>query len=156
MDPIKSDLKQPLIKDVKLFPLNIIPDPRGDILHMVKPDSPFFKKFGEVYFSKVNPKAIKAWKIHLEATQNIAVPYGKIKIVLCRLEEKSKTIELFELGAPDKYHLLVIPPGIWYGFQCISDYQALIANCSDLPHNPLEMERKQIADTEINFSDWLL
>ena len=45
-------------------------------MHMLRCDAPHFERFGEIYFSGVNPGAIKAWHIHREMTLNYAVPVG--------------------------------------------------------------------------------
>ena len=39
----------------------------------------------------------------------------------------------------ESYYLVKIPPLIWNGFKGIKD--SLIANCSDLPHDPTEIKR---------------
>jgi dTDP-4-dehydrorhamnose 3,5-epimerase len=45
-----------------------------------------------------------------------------------------------------------IPPQVWYGFNCISEAPALIANCADLPHDPSEGETRPITDATIPYS----
>ena len=40
------------------------------------------------------------------------------------------------LGRPDQYCLIRNPPMLWYGFKGISDEPALMANYSDMPHDP--------------------
>ena len=37
-------------------------------MHMIKSSDPEFKKFGEIYFSCINPGVIKAWHIHKTMT----------------------------------------------------------------------------------------
>ena len=44
-----------MIDDVKITPLKQITDRRGKIMHMLRNDSSIFEKFGEIYFSTVNP-----------------------------------------------------------------------------------------------------
>ena len=46
----------------------------------------------------------------------------------------------FFLG-PENYKLVSIPKQIWNGFKCISETPALVANCSDIPHDPSEIKR---------------
>ena len=127
-----------IIKDLKQ-----IADERGKVMHMLRCDSPLFEKFGEIYFSVVNPGVVKAWKRHKEMTQNFAVPIGMIKLVI--YDNRDGTIsygktEILEIGE-DNYCLVRIPPLVWYGFQCASSTQTLIANCSDIPHDPDEVEQ---------------
>ena len=51
-----------------------------------------FENFGEIYFSEINPKTIKAWKLHKNITQNITVLMGKIRLVLYDNRPSSKTL----------------------------------------------------------------
>ncbi|PJZ29741.1 cupin domain-containing protein, partial [Leptospira kmetyi] len=84
----------------------------------------------------MNPGAIKAWKLHTKQTQNFTVPSGRIKLVLFDNREHSSTkgrVQEILLGRPGHYQRVKIPPKIWYGFTCVSDEKALIANFTDIP-----------------------
>ena len=147
-----------MIKGVSTVALAEFSDEYGAVLHMLRNDDPHFFQFGECYFSEVLPGAIKAWKLHNDQTQNIAVPVGRIKMVIydSRLESPTKGyIEILELGRPDVYLRVQIPPGLWYGFTCISNTPALLVNCADMPHDPNESMRKPISDSSIPY-DWLM
>ena len=39
-----------------------IGDERGSVMHMMRADSPWFSRFGEIYFSTVKSKVVKAWR----------------------------------------------------------------------------------------------
>jgi len=133
-----------MIEGVVIQELKRVVDEKGDILHMLRADSPLFSSFGEVYFSCINPKVVKAWKKHLRMTQHIAVPVGKVELVMFDDREDSQTqgmVDVVEIGF-DHYCLVKIPTNIWYGFRNISVQASLIANCTDLPHDPHEMIRK--------------
>lgn len=135
-------------------PLRQIDDARGAVLHMLRSNAPEFTQFGECYFSEVLPNAIKGWKRHRLQTQNLAVPTGRIRFVAFDGREQSPTfgqIDVIELGRPDQYMRLCVPPGIWYSFACISSTAALIANCADLPHDPAESEQKPLDDASIPY-----
>jgi dTDP-4-dehydrorhamnose 3,5-epimerase len=100
------------------------------------------------------PGAVKAWKFHRAQTQMLAVPVGRIRIVLYDIRPASPThglLSILELGRPDAYWRLRIPPGLWYGFTCISEERALLANCADLPHDPAESERLAEDDASIPY-----
>ena len=123
---------------------------------MLRNDAPDFMKFGECYFSEVLPGAIKAWKLHREQTQNLAVPVGRVRLVIYDDRVGSSTrrnLQIQELGRPDAYLRVKIPPGLWYGFACIGHTPALLANCADLPHDPTESDRKPAFDSSIPY-DW--
>ena len=144
-----------MIEGVIVEPLKQVIDKRGKVMHMLRSDSPLFTNFGEIYFSVINPDAIKAWKRHLKMTQHFAVPVGKIRLVLYDNRENSITrerVEALEIGH-DNYCLVKIPPLLWYGFQCLSSTPALIANCTDMPHDPNEVERLDYFDKRMPY-DW--
>ncbi len=138
--------------------LRQIPDERGSVLHMLRCDAPEFVRFGECYFSEVLPGSIKAWKSHRAQTQNLSVPIGRIRFVIYDDREFSPTkgnLQIIELGRPDAYIRLMIPPGLWYGFSCISNIPALLANCTDIPHDPIDSTVRTVDDTSIPYS-WVI
>ncbi|MEW6007266.1 MAG: dTDP-4-dehydrorhamnose 3,5-epimerase family protein [bacterium] len=144
-----------MIEELIVEPLKQIVDERGKVMHMLRRDSPFFTNFGEIYFSVVNPSVVKAWKKHLKMTQHFAVPIGKIKLVVYDTRIGSLTygnIEILEVGE-DNYCLIKIPPLVWYGFKGVSSTPALIANCTDLPHDLSEVEHLDYLDKRIPY-DW--
>ena len=129
------------IEGVTTQPLKEITDSLGSVLHMLRNDSPLFNKFGEIYFSEINPKTTKAWKLHKKITQNIAVPIGKIRLVIYDNRPASSThgnIAEYQIGRYNNYYLIQIPPMLWYGFQSPENQKSLIVNCTDLPHDPSE------------------
>ena len=141
-----------VIKDLKIFS-----DERGKVMHMLRSDDVLFKQFGEVYFSIVNPGAVKGWKKHLKMTQHFAVPIGNIKLVLYDDREnsstKSKIQEIF-IGT-ENYQLLQIPFLVWYSFKSVSNEFALIANCTDFLYDPKEVINTDPFDKRIPYN-WSL
>lgn len=134
---------------MRITPLRRIVDDRGAVLHMLRDDSDVFERFGEIYFSTVNPGAVKAWHLHHEMTLNYAVPVGTIRLVCFDDRPASPTcgnlVEL-EIGE-DNYVLVTIPPMVWNGMACRGDTAALVANCATVHHSPEEIERLD-PDTE--------
>ena len=122
------------IEGVVIQPLKQIADERGMVMHMLRSDSPLFNGFGEIYFSTVNYRAVKAWKKHTEITQHYAVPYGEIKLVIFDDRQDSPT----RGTGVEQYCLVVIPPGVWYGFQGRGEGLSVVANCINRPHSPGE------------------
>ncbi len=121
---------------------------------MLKATDPHFTRFGEIYFSSVYRGAIKAWHIHREMTLNYACIFGRIKLVLFDDRASSPTrgeINEFFIG-PDNYSLVIIPPGVWNGFKGMSDPLAIVANCSDIPHDLGEISRMDPFSTVIPYS----
>ena len=148
----KGTSAQNMIEGLTVTQLAQLGDDRGTVLHMLRSDAPEFTQFGECYFSEILPGAVKAWKRHRAQTQNLAVPVGQVRMVIFDDREGSPTrgqVEAVELGRPEAYVRLRIPPGLWYGFQCVGDTPALIVNCADLPHDPTESEVRSLDDPEM-------
>lgn len=145
-----------MIEGVKIKKLKKIPDERGTIFHMLRSDDPEFKKFGEIYFSTCYPGVIKGWHLHTKMTLNYAVVQGMIKLVLYDNREDSPTKgELMEIFTGEqKYELITIPPGVWNGFKCIGLKTAIVANCSNIPHDPKEIKRMKPFENKIIKYNW--
>ena len=145
--------KKTIIEGVKILNKKIITDERGKILHMLRKDDENFTRFGEIYFSYVNPKKIKAWHIHKKMTLNYVAAFGKIKLVLYDDREKSDTKgKIQEILLSNENHVLVtIPPMIWNGFCSADNNVAVLANCSDIPHDKLEIERLPFNDPKFPY-----
>lgn len=144
-----------MIDGVIVTPLRQILDERGKVMHMMKATDPIFAEFGEIYFSRVFPGAVKAWHIHDKMTINYAVPHGRIKLVLFDERETSPTrgeINEIFLGE-DNYQLVTIPPFVWNGFKGIGLDVALVANCASIPHDPNEIHRLDPDNCHIPY-DW--
>ena len=137
------------LNKIKVKKLKIIRLPAGDVLRFLrKQETKRQWKFGEVYFSKIKFKKIKAWKYHLKTTMNLTVIVGKVKFVFYSHKSKRfKTIIMDE----KKYTRLIIPPKIWFGFKGISKIESIIVSLTDLTHNPKEVLKRE--KKQINF-DW--
>jgi len=145
-----------MIAGVSIKPLKKIADERGSIFHMLRRDDREFKKFGEIYFSKVYPGVVKGWHLHTKMTLHYAVVVGMIKLVLYDDRKNSKTRgELMEIFiGDDNYSLVVIPPFVWNGFKGIGGAPAIVANCTDIPHNPKEIKRMSPLENEVIKYNW--
>jgi dTDP-4-dehydrorhamnose 3,5-epimerase len=142
------------INGVKIIKKKQIVDDRGKILHMMRSDDENFQKFGEIYFSFVNPKKIKAWHYHQKMTLNYVAVYGSIKLVLYDDREKSKTKGTIQeiILSEKNYNLVSIPPNIWNGFCSMDNQFAILANCSNIPHDKSEIIRKSYDDPKFPYT----
>lgn len=132
-----------MIEGVIVKPLRKIVDERGMIMHMLKNTDPEFKKFGEIYFSSIHPGAIKGWHLHKKMELNYAAITGNIKLVLYDQRENSPTkgkIQEVFIGEHNPC-LVKIPPGVVNGFKVVGTQTAIVANCTDIPHDPEEIVR---------------
>ena len=55
------------------------------------------------------------------------------------------------LGRPNNYFRITIPPGIIYGFKCLSNPNALLVNCTDIEHDPNELITFSLNDKKVPF-----
>jgi len=143
-----------MIEGISVRPLRQILDERGKVMHMLRNDDQNFLGFGEIYFSCIYPGVVKGWHIHKKMTLNYAVPYGNIKLVLYDDRNFSKTrgeVQEIFLG-PENYCLIKIPPMVWNGFKGLGTTLSIVANCSDIPHEPDEIERKDSTDPSIPYN----
>jgi dTDP-4-dehydrorhamnose 3,5-epimerase len=86
-------------------------------------------------------------------TLHYAAPVGLIKLVLYDDRPQSATRgELMEIfTGPESYCLIRIPPGVWNGFKGLGQTPSLVANCSDIPHDPAEIVRRDPFDPSIPY-----
>ena len=145
-----------LIEGLKVTSLKQFNDERGAVFHILKESDIHFKGFGEAYISKVYKDVVKGWKYHKKMCQNFSVPYGKIKLVVFDGRKESSTynaINEFILSPDKNYNLVLIPPKLWYGFQCLSESFSLLLNISDMEHDPNESQSLALNDRRIGY-DW--
>ena len=128
------------VDQILVTPLERISLEGGDVLHAMKCTDPGFVDFGEAYFSLIDIDAIKAWKRHLRMTLNIMVPLGAVQFVF--FDDQGLIRE--EVIGLDRYVRLTIPPGIWFGFRGLVAPFSLLMNIADIPHDPAEIERKEL------------
>jgi dTDP-4-dehydrorhamnose 3,5-epimerase len=151
---LDQKINQNQIAGIETFPLKMIKDERGAVMHMLRSTDPYFTKFGELYFSLINSGQVKGWKKHKAITQHMVVPEGMVQFVFYDDRENSPSrgkLQSIEFGV-ENYLLLKIPPGLWYSFKAISKTHALIANCTTAPHDPLESEVLPLENDKIPYS----
>jgi dTDP-4-dehydrorhamnose 3,5-epimerase len=121
---------------------------------MLRADAPHFTGFGEIYFSSIHGGMVKGWRRHRRMTLNLAVPVGRVRLVLYddrgRSPSHGKTQEV--LLGHDLYKLVIVPPGVWSAFQGLDPNTSLVANCASLPHDPTEAENRPLSDPPVAIS----
>ena len=111
----------------------------GNIIKLIDIKSKFFDKFGEIYFSEVNYKMIKGWKLHKQMQMNICVPAGEVKFVLFCNEKFNEII------MNKKSYILTIYPNTWFAFQGMSKNLNLVTNFSNIVHTDEESITKSLS-----------
>ena len=103
---------------------------------MLRSSESHFEQFGDIYFSTLLHGVVKAWHRHRTKTINLAVPVGRVRVVVFAGAGQPEEILL----GRESYQLLTIRPGLWYGFQGLAEGESLIANCATEPFNNAEGE----------------
>ncbi len=78
-------------------------------------------------------------------TMNLVVPQGLVKFVF--YDANIDYFEEYKIGISN-YIRLTVPPGLWFAFKGL-EKKNLVVNISDIEHDPLESEKKNL--TEINY-----
>lgn len=122
-----------MIDGVSANALRLIPDERGRLMEIMRRDWPIFKKFGQVYVTTNYPGVVKAWHYHTKQTDMVACVKGMVKLALFDNREGSPTkgeVNEFFIGEHNP-KLIVIPPGVYHGWKCISETESIVVNCPD-------------------------
>jgi dTDP-4-dehydrorhamnose 3,5-epimerase len=129
-----------MIDGVKIKKLKVIPDERGRLMEILRRDDELFQNFGQAYATTTYSGVVKAWHKHEKQTDNIACVAGLIKMALYDGRPDSPTfkeVNEFYLGAHNPL-LIQVPAGIYHGWMCVSQEEALIVN---LPTETYNYER---------------
>jgi dTDP-4-dehydrorhamnose 3,5-epimerase len=119
--------------------LSRIEAPGGSITRFIRSDEGDFPGFGEVYFTSIEPGAVKAWRRHSRANLFLTVVYGEVLVVL--RDSPSEGSFILSSERPTR---LSIAAGTWFGFSGSPQRTGIICSFSDLPHDPDEVERASI------------
>ena len=119
-----------MIDGVIVKELTVHPDERGRLMEILRSDDPFFEQFGQVYMTTAYPGVVKAWHYHEVQTDHFACVKGMIKLVLYDQRRDSETYqEVTEIFMGEHNPVLVrIPNGVYHGFKCISESEAIVVN----------------------------
>ena len=137
------------VNEIITTPLKRIPVIGGDVLHAMRKSDLGFAGFGESYFSQVERDTVKAWKRHIHMTLNLIVPIGKVRFVF--MDNKGSFRE--EILGEDNYARLTVPPGLWFGFQGVSENTALVLNIANIEHSPDEVEHNELNNINYNWGN---
>jgi len=129
-----------LLSNILISETITIPNDLGDIIKIVKCGEQQTNNISEVYCSWLISNKIKAWKKQKIQTMNLFVIIGAIRFVFIDDNDEVMKIDINS----NSNRLLTIPPGIWYGFKCISNNNGLILNSTDVVHNPNLVTRKPV------------
>jgi dTDP-4-dehydrorhamnose 3,5-epimerase len=120
-----------MIEGVMTKELTVHVDERGRLMEILRADDELFSKFGQAYMTTTNPGVVKAWHLHKRQTDNIVCVKGTIKLAIYDEREDSSTrgeINEYAVGE-HKPMLIQIPAGVYHGWLCVSDSEAIVINC---------------------------
>ena len=135
-----------MIDGVKVKNLKVIPDERGRLMEILREDESLFSRFGQVYMTTTYPGIVKAWHKHKKQIDNVACVQGMIKLALYDSREDSPTfkeVNEFYLGIHNPM-LVQIPPGVYHGWMCVSQEEAIIVNIPTEVYNYQEPDEQRL------------
>jgi len=126
-----------LIDGVWVKDLRFIPDERGRLIEILRSDEEGFVKFGQVYMTTTYPGVVKAWHLHKAQDDNFCCLKGTVKLVMYDARDDSPTKgTINELFIGDHSPKLVrVPPGVYHGWKCVSEDEAIVLNVPTEPYN---------------------
>jgi len=146
---VRKKFKKPdseMIDGVIIQPLKVVPDERGRLMEIMRRDDDFFSGFGQVYLSTVFPGVVKAWHYHNVQEDRFTCVRGMVKAVLYDDREASSSRGLlneFYVGEHNP-RLVVIPPGVYHGWKCISECEAYVINIPSEPYNRVDPDEYRV------------
>ena len=146
-----------MIQGVEIKKLKVMKDERGKLMEILRSDDKIFAKFGQVYFTTAYPGTTKAWHYHKKQDDHFCCIAGLMRLALYDARPKSKTykeVNDFELGL-DNPQVVKIPKGVYHGFKCVSQEEAIVINVPTYPYNPAKPDEYRIDafDNDIPY-DW--
>ena len=119
-----------MINAVELKKLRVVADESGRVAEILRSDEDLFAQFGQVQMLAVYPGVVKAWHYHRIQTDNMAVVKGMMKLALYDGRAASPTngeVNDFVVGEHNPL-LIQVPPGVFHGFKCIGESEAILIN----------------------------
>ena len=135
-----------MIQGVEIKKLKVMKDGRGKLMEILRSDDKIFAKFGQVYFTTAYPGTTKAWHYHKKQDDHFCCIAGLMRLALYDARPKSKTykeVNDFELGL-DNPQVVKIPKGVYHGFKCVSQEEAIVINVPTYPYNPAKPDEYRI------------
>tara|TARA_A100001011_G_C14285559_1_gene833517 strand:+ start:287 stop:682 length:396 start_codon:yes stop_codon:yes gene_type:complete len=122
------------LNKIKIIKLKKNFNSKGDILKYLTKNNKHLKSFGETYFTEIKKNKVKGWNYHKKCWCLLAVPYGKVMFTFAeKIESKKKSIII----GKKKYHMIVVPPGLWFKFKSLVKI-SLVVNTINKVHNENE------------------
>ena len=132
---------------VRLHPLKIINNEKGNIRHILKSNQDGFHGFSEAYISEIKPLEIKGWVLHKNKSSNFIVIKGHVKFVFAESQNNDKFL-IHELSSLEEksnlYSRLSVEPNVWFAFQGLHSRVSSVLNLSNVLHDETISIRKDL------------
>ena len=134
------------IDGVLVKPLRLLRNERGQLMEVQRRDDDEFKGFGQAYVTQSFAGVVKAWYRHRVQTDQVAVVTGTVKLVLYDDRADSRThgqVDEIMMGdsAP---RLVVIPSGVWHGFQAVGETSAFLLHLNSEPYRADDPDEERL------------
>jgi len=144
-----------LISGVKVRQQRLIPDARGFLMEIMRPDWPEFIQWGQVYATMCYPGVVKGFHYHHKQIDSFNCIAGMGRVVLFDNRPGSPTngiINEFIIG-PMNPKMVQIPNLVWHGFAAVGDQPAIIINCPTQMYNYKEPDEFRCPANSFGY-DW--
>lgn len=135
-----------MIEGVRTKKLKLISDERGRLMEILRSDEEIFQDFGQVYMTTAYPGIIKAWHYHKKQADYFTCISGTMRLVLYDARRDSHTygeVNEFIVNL-DNPILVKIPEGVYHGFKCTGEKEAIVINTPTRPYNPKDPDEYRI------------
>lgn len=143
---------------VKIISLNSYVDPRGRLMELLRMDNQDILSVGpieQVYMATCYPQVVKAWHLHRVQTDRMVCVSGVTRFAFVQERLDRKSAESVVIDGKANPSLIIIPPGIWHGFQNLGESENLIINC---PNKLYDYEKpdevRMTPDGMAEYFDW--
>ena len=142
------------MQGITIKPLRIIEGADGNVMHALKESENSFTKFGEAYFTNINPGEIKGWKKHNKLVSNLIVPIGEVTFVIYDDRKFSRSFNRFNKVclSNENYNRLTVVEGLWISFKGTGNRQNLILNIASLEHDQNESVDQELSSIPFDWS----
>ena len=119
--------------------IEVIKNPKGDIIKYLNKSNNFLKSVKEVYFTEIKKGYKKGWIKHTKTKCFLLVIDGKIRFFYTKNFKKKKIITL----SSKKPKGVIVKPGTWFAFESLVKKSVLV-NSIEIYHDPKESLKYQI------------
>ena len=122
------------LNKIKIIPLKIYKNVKGDILKYINKKNKYLRAFGEIYFTEIKKNKTKGWNFHKKNQCLITVPFGKVKFTFAKkVNSKKKVITI----GKKNHSMIIVPPGNWFKFKSLEKISLVVSTLDNI-HNDNE------------------